>query len=467
MKISKKIYASLLTLLFAVAPTHVLASEAPEVHAAAHILVEMHEGRILSEHEAHRRMFPAATTMILTAILAYEHIGLDEIIIAGNEVTMLPPGSARNFHEPGEAILGINLLRGMLIGSGNDTANIVVLEVARRTQENENLPFNQALVVFSNLMTQRARELGALDSNFVNPHGYHHDNHYTTAYDMAQIARHAMSIPTIAQIAVQGTFSGPMAGDRSDVPDGALRLSRTWRSPNELIHAGEHHYRYAIGLRTGRTDHAGDSLVAAAERDGITLISVTFNSPEIDEMPTRWQDNVNLFEYGFANFAHRTFLERNTIIGEMQVYDPRLDDDGILEFFSTAVGTLFLSQAEARRLQRDIAFETGVIIYDEEYGRMFVAPIEMGEVIGTVSYSLDDEVVFTANIYASRDVDVRTRATDIEFHMTRVNEIFFSTSSIPYWIASVAVLIMLIVLITMARRARKRKRNNYKYNWKY
>jgi len=246
-----------------------------------------------------------------------------------------------------------------------------------------------------------------------------------------------------------------------------LRLSRTWRSPNELIHAGDHNYRYAVGLRTGRTDHAGDSLVAAAERDGITLISVTFNSPEVDYAPTRWQDNVNLFEYGFENFAHRTFLERNAVIGEMQVYDPQLDDDGILEFFSTAVGTLFLSQAEARRLQREVSFEPDVIIYDEEYGRMFVAPIEMGAAIGTVSYSLDGEVVFTANIYASRDVDVRTRATDIEFHMTRVNEIFFSASSIPFWIAGVSVLALIIVLITMARRARKRKRSNYKYNWKY
>ncbi|MCL2375840.1 MAG: hypothetical protein FWC76_00450 [Defluviitaleaceae bacterium] len=467
MDIFKRICAFFMILLFIAAPPEVFASEAAEVHAAAHILIEAHDGRILSEHEAHRRMYPAATTMILTAILAYEHIGLDEILIAGNEVTMLPPGSARNFHEPGEAILGINLLRGMLIGSGNDTANIVVLEVARRASGNENMPFNQALLTFSNLMTQRARELGALDSNFVNPHGYHHDNHYTTAYDMAQIARHAMSIPTIAQIAGQATFSGPMAGDGIGVPDGALRLSRTWRSPNELIHMGEHHYPYAIGLRTGRTDHAGDSLVAAAARDGVTLISVTFNSPEIDYAPTRWQDNVNLFEFGFENFAHRTFLEANTVIGEMQIYDPQLDDDGILEFFSAVRGMLFLSREEAARLQREIAFEPDVVIYDEEYGQMFVAPVEEGAAIGNVSYTLDGEVVFTAAIYASRYVPLRTTASDIDFYMTRVNEIFFSTSSIPFWIAGVSVLILLIVLITMARNARKRKKSNYKYNWRY
>jgi D-alanyl-D-alanine carboxypeptidase (penicillin-binding protein 5/6) len=460
------IIAAALLLAFA-APKNVLAAQSPEVHATAHILVELESGRVISEYQAHRRMFPAATTRILSAILTYEHIGMDEIIIAGNEIHSLPQGSARNWHDVGEAITGANLLRGMLIGAGNDTANIAAFEVARRTTGNANISFANAQVTFSNLMTQRARELGALDSSFVNPHGYHHDSHFTTAYDMAQISRHALGIPTIAQILAQPSFSGPMWGG-GEAPAGAVALSRAWTSPNELLHEdSENFYPYAIGLRTGATNQAGESLAAAALRDGITLVSVTFDSPVIDYAPTRWQDNINLFEYGFANYAHRVFLEADAIVGEMPIYDPRIDDSGVLEFYATQLGTLFLSDAEMARMQRNIEFTPDVVIDTEEYGRMFVAPIYENDPIGTVSYYLDGQMVFSTAIYASRYVPVRTTASDIETWMDRINEIFFTTAAIPFWIAGASVLILIIVLIVLARRSIKRKRSNYKYKWKY
>ena len=474
MRKAKKICIMAMILLFAfAAPKNIHASQGPEVHAAAHILIEMESGRVISEYQAHRRMFPAATTRILTAILAYEHIGLDEIIIAGSEIDFLPQGSARNWHQSGEAITGANLLRGMLIGAGNDTANIVAMEVARRTSGNENISFANAQATFTHLMTQRARELGALDSNFINPHGYHHDSHFTTAYDMAQISRHALGIPALAQILAQPTFFGPMWGD-GEAPAGAVQNNRRWDSPNELLlESSKYFYPYAIGLRTGMTNQAGESLAAAAVRDGITLISVTFNSPLIpgyeegEYVPTRWQDNINLFEYGFTNYAHRVFLEGNTIVGELPIYDPRIDDPGTLEFFSTSVGMLFLSRAEVGRLQREVEIEPNFLTYTEEYGQMFVAPIYENDVIGAISYYLDGEMIFSAAIYAARYVPVRTAASDIEIRIERIHEIFFSAASIPFWIAGVSVLILITVLIVLARRSIKRKRNNYKYKWKY
>ncbi|MCL2573598.1 MAG: hypothetical protein FWE34_03475 [Defluviitaleaceae bacterium] len=450
------------------APSNTLIAQTPEVHAAAHILVELESGRVLSDYKAHERMFPAATTMILTAILAYEYIGMDEILIAGNEVLQLPQGSARNHHEVDEAILGINLLRGMLIGRGNDTANIAVMEVARRHTGNENISFANAQVTFANLMTERAAELGAIDSRFINPHGYHHDSHFSTAYDMAQIARHALSIPTLAEIMRQTSFSGSMSGG-GDAP---ASVSRTWHSQNELLlEGGEHHYPYAIGMRTGMTNQAGYSLVAAAVRnvggDDITLVSVTFNSPIINEEPTRWQDNINLFEYGFENYAHRVFHEGNVTLGGLPIYDPRMDDEGYLEFYSADRGVLFLSQTELNRIQSEIVFDSDIAEYSEEYGQMFIAPIFEGDIVGSVSYHLDGEIIFSANLYAARYVPIRTTASDIDFRMERINEIFFSASAIPYWIAAVAVLILIVVLIVIARRSIKRKKNNYKYKWKY
>jgi len=463
-----------------VVPISSHAAQRPDVHAAAYILIETESGRVISEYQAHRRMFPAATTMILTAILAYEHIGMDEIIVVGNEIHALPGGSARNWHETGEAITGANLLRGMLIGAGNDTANVVAMEVARRTTDNPNISFLNAQVVFANLMTQRARELGALDSSFVNPHGYHHDSHFTTAYDMAQIALHALSLPELAEILALPSYFGPMWGDDETlVPEGATMLSRNWSSPNLLLHENsDFHYEYAIGLRTGRTNQAGDSLVSAAARDGITLISVTFNSPEIaveiDEdgeliyEPTRWQDNIGLFEYGFANYAHRVFLQEGAIIDGLPIYDPRIDDPGYLEFFAAASGMLFLNDGEIDRLERNIEFAPGVVTYTEEYGQMFVTPIYENDMLGTVSYYLDGRHVFTTDIHAVRYVPERTTASDIEVRMESIHNFFFSTENRPWWIAGGSVLVLIIVAIVLVRRhIVQKRRRNYKYKWKY
>ena len=442
---------------------------APEVHAQAHILIEPATGRVISENNAHRRMFPAATTMVLTAILAYEHIGMDEIIIAGPEVNMLPPTSGRNNHEIGEAITGENLLRGMLIGAGNDTSNIIAIEVARRLTGENDIEFTQAQIFFANLMTERAQELGALDSHFMNSHGFHHDSHFTTAYDMAQIARHALTIPDIMRIASEGSFSGPMAGG-NDVPDGALAFSRTWNSPNELLHAGAFFYPYATGLRTGRTNQAGDSLAASAYRDGISLISITFNSPEINNTPTRWQDNINLFEYGFANYDFHMFSEAG-IAGQMYIYEPALDDAGYLELFSTETASEFLSITELENLERyiEILPEFLIDVFDEEvneYVQMLLAPIEENTEVGHLHYKLGDEIIFETPLYAARYVPQRTTARDINHYRALITGIFFTQAAVPYWIAAGAVSLLLMVLIILARNAIRRKNKHNKYRWK-
>jgi D-alanyl-D-alanine carboxypeptidase (penicillin-binding protein 5/6) len=422
----------------------------PEVHAAAYILIEADSGRVLTAHNEHNRMFPAATTMILTAILAYEHIGMNEIITIGDEVDELPFGSARIGHRAGEEITGEDMIRAMIVGTGLDTANTVALTTARRVSGDEFLPFSQAQIDFTTLMTERAAQLGAMDTRFVNPHGFHHGNHYSTAYDLARIARHAMSIPTIAAIANETRFRGR-------------------DSANELLHL----YPYAIGIRTGFTNLAGETLVAAAYRDGVMLIAVTLDSPLTDEgEPTRWQDAINLFEYGFANYAYRTLLVPDTVMGRLNIDNPRLGAADYLEFYNTLSREYFLSAAELSRLETTIEFLPEFIIYHEIYNegyyetqRHFQAPIEQGEKIGTINHILDGEILFITNLYAANEILLRTTASDIDFYMDRIVQIFFSRASIPYWIAALSVLALLIVAYILLRnryRAHRAKQGKYK-----
>ncbi|MDR2166829.1 MAG: D-alanyl-D-alanine carboxypeptidase [Clostridiales bacterium] len=417
----------------------------PEIHAEAYILIEKHSGRILAEHEAHRRMFPAATSMILTAILAYEHIGADEIIVVGNEITALPDGSARTGHEIGEELGLEDLIRSMLVGRGLDAANTVALTVARRVSGDEDMAFAQAQSFFANLMNERARALGAENSRFMNPHGYHHGNHFSTAYDLAQISRHAMNVATIAEIAAEGRF-------------------RQFANANELI--GQ--YAYATGIRTGFTNRAGESLAAAASRGGVDLIAITLNSPIIDDAPTRWQDAISLFEYGFENYATRALLAPDTILGQMYVENPRLGDIGYLEFYNAIGREYFLSLRELARIQTYIEFlPQFVAYYGEESELHFVAPIEEGEKIGTISHILDGETLYITNLYAARHVPIRDTSSDIDYHMERIRQIFFSRASVPYWIAALSVLALLFIAAILIRnRIRQRKAKQGKYKMK-
>lgn len=435
----------------------------PEVFAYTYILMESSTGRIIAEQDMHNRMFPAATTMILTAILAYEYLGMDEIFIVSDEVNQVPFGAATIGLEVNEAILGLNLIRGMLIGAGLDAANVVALNVARAALGEPALPWLQAQAHFIGMMNARALELGALDSRFVNAHGMHHGSHFTSAYDLARIARHFIAVPTLAQIAATPSFTGAMAGtmDAGELElTGVILRNRTFNSSNELIRAGENFYSYARGIRAGRTDLAGDVLVAAAEQGGVMLISVTMNSPHIDGVPTRWRDNIQLFEYGFGNYAHEALLFGHAVQGRLDVLDPRLGDEVYLEYYSIAYASFYMSQAELLRVEIVFEYSSEFVGYYEDV-RHFLAPIYEGTVIGTISHILDGEVLFVSNLYAARDVYERTTSTDIEYWLGVV----FSRAALPYWVAGVLGILLVIVIVFIIRkkfRDSKSRQSKYK-----
>jgi D-alanyl-D-alanine carboxypeptidase (penicillin-binding protein 5/6) len=330
------------------------------------------------------------------------------------------------------------------------------------------MPVGQALSYFARLMNAKAAELGALDTNFVNAHGFHHGNHVTTAYDLAQIARHAVSIPTIAEITAAAAFRGPM--------DGESGITRRWGTANELlVQGGANYYPYAFGLRTGAfAGLAGDTLVAAARRDSITLIAVTLNSPHIDGAETRWQDARGLFDYGFENYAYRTLLSDFEVLGQMPISNPRLGAEGVLEFVSNQELAHYLSLAEYGRLVVEFEFLERFITFSDvgEYdGRrepemLFVGPVEYMENIGSVNFSLDGELLFSVPIHAAQEVLERTTSSDIDFYLERFRQIFFSRQSLPYWVAALSVLCLLTMVGFLLRNKIKEKRKHKKYKIK-
>ena len=470
-KISFKMAVALIIALMAsvAATREVAALDVPDISAEAALLMEVTTGRILFEKNADQLMHPASMTKILTAMIALEYIRPNDIIFVGPEINQTPPLSSRAGAGIHEAILGENLIRLLMIPSGNEIAMVIAQNVAERHHGNA-LAWSEAEPMFADLMNKRARELGAYSSNFVNPHGFHDPNHFTTAHDLALIARAALEVPLLNTIMRESYFVGNGAGQnrRTDWATRSYNVSTT----NLLLREdSEHFYPYATGMRTGFHDQAGHCLVASAERNGFTMISLMFNSG----VNSRFSDTIDLFEYGFNNYAFRR-VQTAGVIGEANVEGVRFGDLGIVEFRTESDHFEYLSEAELSRIQYSIRFDPSLLYLDDSNSdesaaddtlnlTMLAAPIYEGQVLGKIVYTLDGDFIFSDRIVAESSVLARDFASDMAFYRDEFFSFIFSLAAVPIW----AFLVMVVIGISAVIRyiTEQRERNFYKLKKRY
>ena len=249
--------------------------------AAGAVLMDAESGRVLYGHNAHKPRLIASTTKLMTALVAVERaVDLDETVTVKGE--WLGSEGSSIYLRAGEEITLRGLLYGLLLQSGNDAAMVIACHTAGSVEE------------FVELMNRRAAELGMKDSSFANPSGLDHENHYSTPYDMALLARACLDNSTVAELCATKSIT---VGTRTFVNHNKL----LWR------------YEGCVGLKTGYTEHAGRTLVSAARRDGVTLICVTLNAP------SDWADHAALFDWGFANCEAQQLSQAGEAIGHLPV----------------------------------------------------------------------------------------------------------------------------------------------------
>ena len=255
---------------------NVYAATPLSVSASNAILMESYTGEVIFEKNMNDKIFPASMTKILTALVAIEYFDLDDLIIVGDEINYKPDGSSVAYNIDGESILFKNLLRGLMIPSGNESANVIAKAVISKIKNDGNMDFYEAEAAFSELMNDKAKSLGAINSNFKNAHGFHDEDHYTTVYDLAIISRSAMENDFLNQIVKEVFFSGNGAGDKAG--NHLLTQVYNWQTHNELIiKDNQNYYEYATGIKTGFTDEAGYCLAASAQKDGMSLVAIVAN----------------------------------------------------------------------------------------------------------------------------------------------------------------------------------------------
>lgn len=248
-------------------------------------------------NNAHQKMYPASTTKIMTAVLALEYFPPDEVIRVGDEANLTWTADRLDAQKAGlyygQELTMKELLYGLLLVSGSDAAFTIAVNVAKRESDNDRLSDDQALTHFTELMNQKARFIGAVETNFTSPDGMQDVNHYSTAFDLALIAKYAMQDAHFREI-----LATPIYSTAETVTSSGGIYSRTWENTNRLIQPNdEQYYALANGIKTGTTFEAGHCLISSAMVQDNLVIAVVLNSTQ-DGV---WSDSKKLLDYAQGN----------------------------------------------------------------------------------------------------------------------------------------------------------------------
>lgn len=328
--------------------------EGPHLNSHAAILFDNVTGTVLYAKNPHTTRAPASTTKILTAILALEMTQLDDVVSVSRKAAGTRGSTARLY--TGQKIRMDDLLHGLLIRSGNDAATAIAEHIAGSE------------VAFSEIMNARANQLGATNTRFVNPHGLDKPGHFSTAYDLAMLARAALLYPTFQEIVAKRTYQFE---------------NDTWYNTNKLLWR----YEGLEGIKTGTTGQAGYCLVATATQNGMQLISVVLGSTN------RWRDSTTLLDYGFNDFHLVTLAERGEVLARIPL------DGGMSNLVAVTNRPISLVVRD-----KEVSGITTQLRFKENLR----APIRRGQSLGSFEVYVNDEMVKSVSLIAQASVERRT-----------------------------------------------------------
>ena len=373
------------------------------------------------ERDADKQVFPASTTKILTCIVALENGNLDDMVTVSHNAVNFGRGNSLMGIEEGCQYSLRDLLYGMMLPSGNDAAIAIAEHIAGSTE------------AYAEMMNEKAKEIGMTHSHFVTVHGKQNDNHYTTVRDMALLTAYALNkseksdmFREIVKTARYTSESGPktieLVNSNRMLVDAPA--TETLTNPISCLYAD------AIGIKTGDTAKAGKCLIAAAERNGVTLIAVlyggTIGDPDYNDgwndaqkdkyNVKRFNDAAALFDYAFDDMMHSVsigeLIENGLQVNfDITISNAAQDDSqgGVLRAYADLSKDTMISvmQPDPNAKVSDLTIEARPI-FTNQY-----APIGEGTVVGSVTYVYNNETLASANLIAERSVKEGTAQTDI------------------------------------------------------
>lgn len=358
----KKIFILLVCMLMFIPAVKAEDDLAPTAKSA--VLIEASTGQILYQKEAHTKFAPASMTKIMSMLLFIEaiesgnlHWG-EKIKVSEHAASM---GGSQIFLEPGEVMTVTDLFKGIAIGSAND-ATVALAERVGGTEEH-----------FIELMNQKVKALGLVDTNFKNASGLDEANHYSTAYDMATMGRELIKHKKILEFT--STYEAYL---RENQPD------KYWLvNTNKLVRF----YSGVDGLKTGYTEEAGYCLTATAVRDNMRLIAVVFGEPD---SKSRSADISKMLDYGYNVYSINNLLSTNNTIGKINIIKGKAK-------------TVEIVPAE----DLNILYKKGTTMKNVTYKTVInknIAPLKKGDIIGKINIVEDNNVTRSVGVTVKYDV---------------------------------------------------------------
>lgn len=415
----------------------------PAIGAEAAILMEVGTGAILYAKNIDEKLYPASTTKLMTSLLALENCRMDEIVtFSHNAVFSIERGSSNIGIDEGEAMPLEECLYGILVASANEVANGVAEHVAGSMDE------------FADMMNEKAKELGCTNTHFVNAHGLFDEEHYTTAYDLALIAKAFFQNEQLARL---GNTASHHFLPTDTQPDDFVSTNK-----HRLV-TGSIPYEGIKGGKTGYTDEARQTLVTCAEQGGMKLICVIMK----EESPDQFYDTVELFDYGFTNFSVVNISDNETrySMGNSNFFHTSND------IFGNSSPILSLNRDSYLVMPRNISFEhlEPEISYNTENSDGQVAVIDYyyhGAYLGTASL----EKAETTSTYDFTEIPEAAPVID-EHPAQEQNVIVVNIKIVLIAVVAVAAVLIVIFIIHSiivnysfldSRRERKRRRKRKK-----
>jgi D-alanyl-D-alanine carboxypeptidase (penicillin-binding protein 5/6) len=405
----RRIISGGLTVLLALLTTaSVQAATPPAPHGRAALLIDGITGQILYQSNGAEKNFPASTTKLLTALVALEHGKLNQMIRVSDKAVDQPPDSTSCSLNRGEEQSLENLLYGLLLVSGNDCATAIAEGVGGGNEGQ-----------FVTWMNETAKRVGATHSHFANPSGLHQSNHYTTAYDLAMIAKAAFDNPTLLKISGVREFPWPGKSEKNGL----------YYNHNQMLFT----YEGTVGGKNGYTEEAGLTLVTSANKNGRALIGVVLGEKYSAE---QYGDMEDLLNFGFTQFEQKPVVTTGGNIGTVGVQNGK----------GKSVPAIALSDYSVSVPKGGSSTVTTQLHLNESVS----APVTNNQKLGTLDVLDGDRVLASVPVVAQLAVayDPFTTQNILHWFLLIVKRLAFALTG----------LLLFRILVKLVRRALRRSR---------
>lgn len=343
-------------------------------YAKSSIVMDVNTGRILYSNNPNQKLPMASTTKIMTVFLAIENADLNDIVKVSKKASFQTGSSV--YLKEGDKMRLEDLLYCVMLRSGNDAAVATAEHISGSVED------------FAKLMNEKAKQMGAKNSNFTNPHGLPDDNHYTTAYDLALITRQALKNDTFAKI----------VRSKNHTITKVISEDRFLQNKNKMLWQ----YPGSDGVKTGYTGKAGKCLVSSASKDGWQILTVVLNTGDI------WDSSTKLLDYGFNNYDKIKIVDKNSIAYELDV----------LKGKEKTVKAVPTEELYAPLFKNKEGYE--VVEYLYEPPEVVKAPIKKNEKAGVLKIYADNFLLGSVDLMYNKDIE----SSDVFYQFRKILKSF-------------------------------------------